>query len=73
MKTKLNYTVRTTRAPGETRDSVIPVIVERLSPVELETVIENCIDRGLISPTHPSNSKSRGWIPKAAKAGFCVE
>ena len=54
MKTKLNYTVRTTRAPGETRDSVIPVIVERLSPVELETVIENCIDRGLIAGLKPT-------------------
>ena len=49
MKTKLSYTVRTTRAPGETRDSIVPVIVERLNPVELETVVENCIDRGLIA------------------------
>ena len=40
MKTKLNYTVRTTRAPGEARDTVVPVIVERLSPAELETVVE---------------------------------
>ena len=49
MKTKLNYTVRSTRAPGETRDVIVPVIVERLNPVELETVVENCIDRGLIA------------------------
>ena len=49
MKTKLNYTVRNTRAPGETRDTIVPVIVERLNPVELETVVENCIDRGLIA------------------------
>ena len=49
MKTKLSYTVRNTRAPGETRDVIVPVIVERLNPVELETVIENCIDRGLIA------------------------
>ena len=49
MKTKLNYTVRNTRAPGETRDVIVPVIVERLNPVELETVVENCIDRGLIA------------------------
>ena len=49
MKTKLAYTVRSTRAPGETRDAIVPVIVERLNPVELETVVENCIDRGLIA------------------------
>ena len=49
MKAKLSYTVRNTRAPGETRDSIVPVIVERLNPVELETVVENCIDRGLIA------------------------
>ena len=49
MKAKLNYTVRSTRAPGETRDVIVPVIVERLNPVELETVVENCIDRGLIA------------------------
>ena len=49
MKTKLNYTVRNTRAPGETRDVIVPVIVERLNPVELETVVANCIDRGLIA------------------------
>ena len=49
MKTKLSYTVRNTRAPGETRDTIVPVIVERLNPVELETVVESCIDRGLIA------------------------
>ena len=49
MKAKLAYTVRSTRAPGETRDTIVPVIVERLNPVELETVVENCIDRGLIA------------------------
>ena len=54
MKTKLNYTVRTTRAPGETKDSIVPVIVERLNPVELETVVENCIDRGLIAGLKPT-------------------
>ena len=54
MKAKLNYTVRTTRAPGETRDSLVPVIVDRLSPVELESVVENCIDRGLIAGLKPT-------------------
>ena len=49
MKTKLSYTVRNTRAPGETQDVIVPVIVERLNPVELETVVANCIDRGLIA------------------------
>ena len=57
MKTKLNYTVRTTRAPGETRDSIVPVIVERLSPVELATVVENCIDRGLIAGLKPTAAR----------------
>ena len=54
MKAKLNYTVRTTRAPGEARDAIVPVIVERLSPVELETVVESCIDRGLIAGLKPT-------------------
>ena len=54
MKTKLNYTVRTTRAPGEARDTIVPVIVERLSPVELEMVVENCIDRGLVAGLKPT-------------------
>ena len=57
MKTKLNYTVRTTRAPGEARDSIVPVIVERLSPVELATVVENCIDRGLIAGLKPTAAR----------------
>ena len=54
MKAKLSYTVRSTRAPGETRDTIVPVIVERLNPVELETVVENCIDRGLIAGLKPT-------------------
>ena len=54
MKARLNYTVRTTRAPGESGDSVVPVIVERLSPVDLETVVENCIDRGLVAGIKPT-------------------
>ena len=54
MKAKLNYTVRNTRAPGELTDSIVPVIVERLNPVELETVVENCIDRGLIAGLKPT-------------------
>ena len=49
MKAKLSYTVRSTRAPGEAADAIVPVIVERLSPVELEEVVENCIDRGLVA------------------------
>ena len=54
MKARLNYTVRTTRAPGEAGDSIVPVIVERLSPVDLETVVENCIDRGLVAGIKPT-------------------
>jgi len=57
MKAKLSYTVRTTRAPGETKDSIIPVIVERLNPVELETVVENCIDRGLVAGLKPTAAR----------------
>ena len=54
MKAKLVYTVRSTRAPGETRDTIVPVIVDRLNPTELETVVENCIDRGLIAGLKPT-------------------
>ena len=54
MKHKISYTVRTTRAPGETEDSTIPVIVDRRQPTELAAVIENCIDRGLIAGLKPS-------------------
>ena len=54
MKTKLSYTVRSTRAPGELTDTTVPVIVERLQPVDLATVIENCIDRGLIAGLKPT-------------------
>ena len=54
MKHKISYTVRTTRAPGETEDSTIPAIVDRRQPTELAAVIENCIDRGLIAGLKPS-------------------
>ena len=49
MKTKLDYTVRTTRAPGEENDTWVPMIVERIQPTGLDDVIEKCIDRGLIA------------------------
>ena len=39
MKAKLNYTVRTTRAPGEATSTIVPVIVERLSPTSLADVV----------------------------------
>lgn len=51
---KLNYTVRTTLAPGETVESVIPVLVDRRQPTDLSSVIENAIDRGLIAGLKPS-------------------
>lgn len=54
MKTKLSYTVRSTRAPGEATDTIVPVLVDRLQPVDLETVVENCIDRGLIAGLKPT-------------------
>ena len=49
MKYKLDYSVRTTRAPGEETDSWVPFIVERSQPTDLENIVENCIDRGLIA------------------------
>ena len=58
MKTKLDYTVRTTRAPGETTDTYIPMIVDRIQPTGLETVIEKCIDRGLIAGLKPTAAKT---------------
>ena len=57
MKTKLNYTVRTTRAPGEARDTIVPVIVEREEAVPLDVIIERAIDRGLIAGIKPSAAK----------------
>ena len=53
-KSKLAYTVRTTRAPGETRDTLVPVLVERLQPTDLANIIESCIDRGLIAGLKPT-------------------
>ena len=50
----LHYGVRETLAPGETNPSVVPVITDRQQPVELETVVENCIDRGLIAGLKPA-------------------
>ena len=51
---KLNYTVRTTLAPGETEPSTIPVIVDRRQPTSLTAVVENAIDRNLIAGLKPS-------------------
>jgi hypothetical protein len=58
MKTKLDYTVRTTRAPGETTDTWTPMIVDRLQPTGLEAVIEKCIDRGLITGIKTTAAKT---------------
>ena len=54
MKYPLNYAVRYSRAPGETADVAVPAIVDRNQPTELETVVENCIDRGLIAGLKPT-------------------
>ena len=54
MKSKLFYTVRTTRAPGASHDTVVPVLVDRVQAVDLEAVVENCIDRGLIAGLKPT-------------------
>ena len=47
-KSILHYGVRETLAPGETTPTTVPVIIDRLQPVDLSTLIENCIDRNLI-------------------------
>ena len=54
MKTILDYAVRYTRAPGETKDTAVPFIVERNQATDLETIVENCIDRGLIAGLKPT-------------------
>ena len=54
MKTILDYAVRYTRAPGETKDTAVPFIVERSQATDLETIVENCIDRGLIAGLKPT-------------------
>ena len=54
MKYPLKYAVRYTRAPGESVDTAVPVIVDRNQPTELAAVIENAIDRGLIAGLKPS-------------------
>ena len=51
---KLNYTVRATLAPGETVESLVPVLVDRRQPTDLSAVIENAIDRSLIAGLKPS-------------------
>ena len=48
MKTRLSYTVRLSKAPGESAATPVPVIVNRRPPVSLTKVVENAIDRGLI-------------------------
>ena len=54
MKYPISYAVRTTRAPGESTDSYVPVIIDRVQATELATVVENCIDRGLIAGLKPT-------------------
>ena len=48
MKTRLSYTVRLSKAPGESAATPVPVLVNRRPPVSLTKVVENAIDRGLI-------------------------
>ena len=57
-KTKLDYTVRSTRAPGATEDTYVPALVDRLQPRDLQGVIENCIDRGLIAGLKPTAAQT---------------
>ena len=58
MKTKLEYTVRTTRAPGEQSDSWVPMIVDRVQPTGLDDILEKCIDRGLVAGIKPTAAKT---------------
>ena len=58
LKPKLEYTVRTTRAPGEQTDTWVPSLVERLQPTGLDSMIERCIDRGLIAGLKPTAAKT---------------
>ena len=58
MKVSLDYGVQRVRAPGETQDSAIPVIVDRYQPTDLERVIEKCIDRGLIAGIKPTAART---------------
>ena len=54
MKYPITYAVRTTRAPGETEDTTVPVIIDRVQATDLARVVENCIDRGLIAGLKPT-------------------
>ena len=54
MKHVLNYGVRWTRAAGAAEDSIVPVITDRAQATDLETLIENCIDRNLIAGLKPT-------------------
>ncbi len=58
MKVKLDYTVRTTRAPGEQTDTWVPMIVDRIQPTSLEGILEKCIDHGLIAGIKPTAAKT---------------
>ena len=49
MKAKFAYTVRSVQAPGESTPSLIPVVTSKFSPVDLATILEKCIDRGLVA------------------------
>ena len=49
MKTNLDYIVRSITAPGETKPTLVPVIVNRLPSRSLETVISNAIKNNLIA------------------------
>ena len=54
MKYPITYAVRTTRAPGETTDATVPVIIDRVPATDLARVVENSIDRGLIAGLKPT-------------------
>ena len=54
MKYSILYAVRLTRAPGETKDTIVPVIIDRVQATDLAAVVEKCIDRGLVAGLKPT-------------------
>ena len=72
MKAKISFAVRPSTAPGESAETLVPVIVDRKPPVSLTKVVENAIDRGLIvgPKTSAAEEIARGIADQIYKE-FC--
>ena len=72
MKAKISFAVRPSTAPGESAETLVPVIVDRKPPVSLTQVVENAIDRGLIvgPKTSAAEEIARGIADQIYKE-FC--